>query len=234
MKKKTIYIILTVSLIINTLLLGVIAFDSFSHKFTSLDSDELVDSLKDMAQRQTIAERVVKKIVCDNLYYPDSYDPVKTTVDSAFYNLMLDSKCLAATEDIIKAKEEYDSAKNTYDENNHEIRFFGGGDDIFLEPMRKNKKEAAKKMNDAKNKIKMSETIIKNRDTSKDGQFIGWAVTHRYRSSNSDGVVSFDDVLYILDPKMKKCNLGLSLNENDNLNINKLREVLVDVLNSQE
>ena len=43
-----------------------------------------------------------KKLVCENLYYPDSYDPVNTTVDSVFYNYLTDVDCLNAAIELIE------------------------------------------------------------------------------------------------------------------------------------
>lgn len=63
--------------------------------------------------------------------------------------------------------------------------------------------------------IEQFHSIINNHDTSKDGQFIGWQVTHKYRASNSKGVVSFGNVMVILDSQMQQCYLYFSLDDNN-------------------
>lgn len=63
-----------------------------------------------------------------------------------------------------------------------------------------------------------------------DGKFIGWQVIHRYRASNSNGVVSFGDVLYVLDPEMNQYYFRYSLEENDNKNLKTIKRVIEELL----
>lgn len=85
-------------------------------------------------------------------------------------------------------------------------------------------------MKDLKPKIEKREAIIKNRDSSMDGKFIGWQVIHRYRASNSNGVVSFGDVLYVLDPEMNQYYFRYSLEENDSKNLKTIKRVIEELL----
>ncbi|MDE6694686.1 MAG: hypothetical protein K2J57_02500 [Bacteroidales bacterium] len=77
-----------------------------------------------------------------------------------------------------------------------------------------------------KEKIEQRQTNIRNRDTSMDGEFIGWQIVHRYRAANSKGEVSFGNVLYILDPTLSKSYFRYSLESNDKNNLESIREVI--------
>lgn len=180
--------------------------------------------------RQEVADSIVKKLVCENLYYPESYDPVNTTVDSVFYNYLTDADCLNAAVELIDLRNEYESAKSSYEDNDYHIRFFRGADGTFLEPFRNAKAEASAKMNELQPKIEKQQKIIRNRSTERDGEFFGWQVTHRYRASNSAGVVSFGNVLFILDPIMSQCYYRFSLDDSDDKNLKSIRSTIENEL----
>ena len=61
--------------------------------------------------------------------------------------------------------------------------------------------------------------------------FIGWQVIHRYRASNSNGVMSFGNVLYILNPQMNQYFLRYSLDKNDEHNLESIKRVIESELN---
>lgn len=180
--------------------------------------------------RQEVADSIVKKLVCENLYYPESYDPVNTTVDSVFYNYLTDADCLNAAVELIDLRNEYESAKSSYEDNDYHIRFFRGAGGTFLEPFRNAKAEASAKMNELQPKIEKQQKIIRNRSTERDGEFFGWQVTHRYRASNSAGVVSFGNVLFILDSTMSQCYYRFSLDDSDDKNLKSIRSTIENEL----
>ena len=214
---------MAVSVVINIVLLCV-----FLPKNCSGKKDE-GSAFSNTVIRQEAAAEMAKKLVCENLYYPDSYDPVNTTVDSVFYNYLTDADCLNAAVELIDLRNEYESAKSSYEDNDYNIRFYRGADGTFLEPFRNAKAEASAKMQELQPKIERQQEIIKNRTTSKDGEFIGWQVIHRYRASNSAGVVSFGNVLFVLDPTMKQCYYSFSLDD-DEKNLNSIRTTIENEL----
>ena len=81
-------------------------------------------------------------------------------------------------------------------------------------------------MQNLQEKIEQRQLKIRNRDTSMDGEFIGWQVAHRYRAANSKGEVSFGNVLYILDPTLSKSYFRYSLESNNKNNLESIREVI--------
>lgn len=227
-EKTYIYIILGLSIFTNIAVLFFFLKDNHYAKENSSHKEEL--TLSDYSTRQKAAETIVKKLVCENLYYPNSYDPVKTQVDSVFYNYMLDETCVNAASKLIDLQKSYESAKETYEQNDWTIRFHGNPKGTFLERERKERAEASKSMKFYSEKIAQQKVIIRNRDYSKDGSFVGWQVIHRYRASNSNGVVSFGNILYILNPQMNKCYFSYSLDDNDSKNLKAIKKTIEEVL----
>lgn len=228
MKKNLLYIALAFSMLINVAVLCVLLKGNISSTTKEEESPKEVSPFADYNKRQTAAENAVRRYVCENLYYPNSYDPVSTKVDSVFYNYLTDEDCVKAAFELIDLRKSYESAKNTYDENVNNIKVFGGSG-VFRDHTI-NRDKAAAEMKDLKPKIEKREAIIKNRDSSMDGKFIGWQVIHRYRASNSNGVVSFGDVLYVLDPEMNQYYFRYSLEENDNKNLKTIKRVIEELL----
>lgn len=228
MKKNLLYIALAFSMLINVAVLCVLLKGNISSTTKEEESPKEVSPFADYNKRQTAAENAVRRYVCENLYYPNSYDPVSTKVDSVFYNYLTDEDCVKAAFELIDLRKSYESAKDTYDENVNNIKVFGGSG-VFRDHTI-NRDKAAAEMKDLKPKIEKREAIIKNRDSSMDGKFIGWQVIHRYRASNSNGVVSFGDVLYVLDPEMNQYFFRYSLEENDNKNLKTIKRVIEELL----
>ena len=80
MRKTGIILILSLSIILN-IILGILLIFNQSHRITDSNSLSQKDS---SVERQKKAEEFVKELVCENLFYPMSYDPVRTRVDSVF------------------------------------------------------------------------------------------------------------------------------------------------------
>lgn len=223
MKKTVLYIALAISVIINIILLCVLLPKSCS------SNEDDGSAFSNAEVRQEAAEVMAKNLVCENLYYPESYDPVNTTVDSVFYNYLTDADCLNAAIKLIDLRNEYESAKSSYESNDWTIRFHHNMSGPFLEHEREARAEASAKMKELQPKIESQQQIIRNRSTAKDGEFFGWQVIHRYRASNSAGVVSFGNVLFVFDPTMTQCYYRFSLDE-DEKNLKNIRTTIENEL----
>lgn len=219
MKNNVLYVVLAVSVVINIVLLCVFLPQNCSGK-----KDD-GSAFSNTEIRQENATEMAKKLVCENLYYPESYDPVITTVDSVFYNYLTDADCLNAAIRLIDLRNEYKSAKSSYESNDWTIRLHGNPSGAFLEHEKNARAEASSKMQELQPKIEKQQEIIRNRNTERDGEFIGWQVFHRYRASNSAGVVSFGNVLFVLDPTMKQCYYRFSLDDDDK-NLKSIRTTI--------
>lgn len=226
MKKRILYIVLVASVVVNLVLLCLFLPKNCSSK------ENKGPDFSNLELRQEMAEATAKKLVCENLYYPESYDPVNTSVDSVFYNYLTDADCLNAAVELIDLRNAYEAAKSSYEDNDWTIRFHGNIGGTFLERERNARAAASTEMKELQPKIERQQEIIKNRSTTRDGEFIGWQVIHCYRASNSAGVVSFGNVLFVLDSTMNQCYLRFSLDD-DEKNLKSIRAVIENELGIQ-
>lgn len=225
MKKKLIYIAIAVSLLCNVVFIGFFIYDKVKGTSNGSTTENVEDSpFADLQKRQTAAQAAVRKLVCDNLYYPNTYDPISTTVDSAFLCPLTDAECVKAADELIDMEAEYASEKETYEDNAHQFKEMGY--DNFFRDLRVARDNAAAKMKELEPKIERRRNIIKNRDASKDGKFIGWQVAHRYRAANSNDIVSISEVLFILDPLMQQYYFQYSLNKDDKKNLEEIKKCI--------
>lgn len=215
-------IVLGFSILLN-IILCIMLFLRYFHNSPSESQD--IDQKEILADIQNKAEAYVRKVVCDNLFYPNSYDPVKTIVDSIFYCPLTDAKCVKAASELIDLRDQYSSAQQDYNHAVDQIRFFGRTD-MGMSHWGKDRDKAKAKMKELQEKIDRRQSIIKNRDSSMDGKYFGWQIFHRYRASNSDGVVSFGDVLFVMDKNMNKSYFRYSLDDNDRTNLKSIKETI--------
>ena len=81
--------------------------------------------------------------------------------------------------------------------------------------------------------LREKENIIRNRDASHDGEFVGWWVVHKFRSANGNGQVSFTHRGFLLNKDMSSDILSHSLEDNDNGNMNKINNVIEAILEEE-
>lgn len=234
MKQKLIYIAVAVSFFCNVVFMAVFLMDKVYGDGSSDTPEQKDDLFADPIKRKQQAELIIKKLVCDQLYYPNTYDPVSTEVDSAFYGPLLDGDCIVAACDIINLKKEYASAKSSYEHNDWTIRFHGNPSGPFLENERKARKESSEKMTELEKKIAEKESIIKNRDDSHDGEFAGWWAVHKYRAANGSGQVSFSYWGFLLNKDMSNYIIRHDLNDNSDANLAAIKNIIEPLLLSNE
>lgn len=222
--KRNIYKILFALSVLLNLSLGVILLWNVVSNNTSEEKETTLD-IFDMVTLQSKAEVFARNTICETLYYPRSYDPVNTTVDSVFYNYLTDSECVQAAEELIDLRGKYSSALSRYNDAVNHIKFHGMTD-LGTFHWGKDRDAAKVEMKELQEKIDRRKSIIKNRNTSNDGNFIGWQVAHRYRASNSDGVVSFGDVLFVMDKTMENCYFKYQLEDNNSKSLRHIRETI--------
>lgn len=220
MKNKILKIVLLLSIVLNIILGGILCL-----KYSYVSQSSIRESEKeyrDIIQKK--AELFVRKAVCDNLFYPNTYDPVKTSVDSVFYGPLTDAECVNAAIKLIDLRSQYSITQDAYNEAIDLIKFHGMTD-LGTFHWGKDRDNAKSQMKDLWAKIEHQQAIIQNRDTSKDGKYVGWQVVHRYRAANGEGAVSFGNVLYILNPEFTESYFTYSLDEN-NYNLESIKKVI--------
>lgn len=228
-KQKIIYILLALSLLANAFLLGAIIFNKHNNVE---ETPEKVSSDLSKDKLQEKAKDKVKQYVCSNLYIPESYDPVETRVDSAFYSVLTDYDCVDAAIKLISLRRDYSNTKRQHEEAINNIRTFGGTG-VFRH-FSVERDDTKKSLDEIKPQIIQHEQTIRNRDKSHDGEFIGWFVYNRYRAKSNNNVVSFGEVLLLFDKQMDNWQLRYNVEKNQENNIEDIQKVIEDVLSSTD
>ena len=225
MSVKTSKLVLLLSMLLNIIFGSIFIIKSCSNpQYTN----EGKGNKEDIATLQKKASEYLKIAICEN--YPNTYDPVKITIDSVFYGPLTDGECVQAAEELIDLRSQYSSAQQAYNDAVDHIKFHGMTD-LGTFHWGKDRDEAKAKMQNFEEKIEQRQLKIRNQDTSMDGEFIGWQVAHRYRAANSKGEVSFGNVLYILNPDLTESYFRYSLDDGKN-NLESIRKVIETELES--
>lgn len=194
----------------------------------SVITEENQNPFEDIEYRQSHAQTILHKIITETLYFPESYNPVSISVDSVFHGSLTDAECLKAASELIKLKAQLPGAEESYKEAVHNLKIFGSSGVFWRHG--EEKRNAEERLNSLKSKIAKREEIIRQRDSSHDGKFIGWQVTHRYRARTKGGEPSISDVIYILNPDMTSWKFRYSLDKTDSDNLNELIKVIRQTL----
>lgn len=240
MNNKKLLEIICLALIVNAFLLGIIAFKGCGFRAGSV-SNTPVDSMAFPEWRQNRAAAVARRLVCENLYYPNSYSLADLRVDSLFYGYMTDPQTVKSAIQLIDAQTELrnaegnvESSNNTYLEAQNTLKVFGSSGVFWRH--RKDRDEALENLNSAKERLsrakedveQLKETI-RSRDTLNDGKYVGWQVYCRYRAQTNNGTISFGSNVFLLDSKMQNCVLRYSLDEGDK-DLDDIKQIIESTL----
>lgn len=225
MKKYILPIVASVSILINVVLITIMSVNMVD----STHNIKSRDIRKDVTYRKECAQNLLSKVITSNLYFPESYDPVSIQVDSVFHGPLTDLDCLKAAHELIDLKNQLPGAEDAYKEALHNLKIFGSSGVFWRHA--EEKKNAEENLRSIKESIAKKEQIIKNRDSSHDGEFIGWQIIHRYRAKSQGGNISFSNVLYVVNPDMSEWLFRYSL-ESDSHNIEGLNKAIKQTLGS--
>ena len=191
--------------------------------------------------REKRAEKIAKETVVKSLYYPDTYEPVETVVDSAYVSIYTNTDALDAAYKIIDLKQELENLQWDYEQALSDVSLYG---DFSYDrsTYRKEKYRQAKgELADAEKKLKNCEADLKKQEniirtcyeTINEGEFCGWGITHRFRAENGNGNKLIGDVLILTDKDMENVVNVFTSDEFDDHNINKLQDVIDEVLDEE-
>lgn len=148
---------------------------------------------------------LVEKIQKQNLYFPDSYDPIATRVDSAF--TPFDDP--AFYKKTIKLLELSRETENVEFEMKHAKSDMSSWASASSEYGRNEYAEAKKEYEEyleQHNALqeKMEALVLEMKSDFDQGRkFIGWKATHSFRAKNNSGQVLIGEGVYLIDPEMK-------------------------------
>lgn len=191
--------------------------------------------------REKRAEKIAEETVVKTLYYPDTYEPVETVVDSAYVSIYTNTDALDAAYKIIDLKQELENLQWDYEQALSDVSLYG---DFSYDrsTYRKEKYRQAKgELADAEKKLKNCEADLKKQEniirtcyeTINEGEFCGWGIAHRFRAENGNGNKLIGDVLILTDKDMENVVNVFTSDEFDDHNINKLQDVIDEVLDEE-
>ena len=94
--------------------------------------------------------------------------------------------------------------------------------------------DAEKKLKNCEADLKKQENIIRTcYETINEGEFCGWGIAHRFRAENGNGNKLIGDVLILTDKDMENVVNVFTSDEFDDHNINKLQDVIDEVLDEE-
>ncbi len=158
------------------------------------------------------AEKLIKETLKDYLYYPESYEPVSTRVDSMFIDattiepimgICEEIKDLDLTSKILKCQISIAHAETTMD---FALEGYFSREDYARAKKEKEKAESAMD----KYTKKLSEQIAslkQNVAKYHKGEFTGWVVSHRFRSLNGEGSKTIPgEMIFFCDEEFTTCS----------------------------
>lgn len=188
--------------------------------------------------REKRAEKIAEETVVKTLYYPDTYEPVETVVDSAFVSIYTNQEALAAAYEIIDLKQEREHLQMDYSSALSSVSLWK---DSWGSYSREQYRQAKEELADAEKKLKNCEDDLKKQkaiirtcyETINEGEFFGWGIAHRFRAENGNGNKLIGDVLILTDKDMENVVNVFTSDEFDDHNINKLQDVIDEVLDEE-
>lgn len=159
------------------------------------------------ASREKKAAKIARTELGKMLYYPNSYQAVATTVDSAKTSIYSDPEVIEYARKIYDLSLQSESEQKKYDDARSSMALWSNGyDSYFREQYRQAKadmKKAEANLEAYRNLAIEHTQAIKDRiGQIEDGKFYGWIIRHRYRAKNNDDKVLMGDITIIVDEKM--------------------------------
>lgn len=172
------------------------------------------------------------------LYDFESYEPIKTKVDSAFSSPYIDPEVKSLMYSMVKPMQELEQAKEDYNDALSSVALWDMP--YSSNYSRQQREEAIAKRDAAKlnieniqaqliTVIKALYTCIKEDETNKDN-FIGWFVTQRYRCKTVGGYPSFGDDVFVFNKDITECIFYMPCEEYETLSnfVNQLLSIPED------
>ena len=177
------------------------------------------------------AAKLIKEKMYKTLYDFSSYEPIETTIDSAFTSIYRDSTILAyaylINETLNKAEEYIDNAKDalflleTWAESysDYGISQCNKANETRI----LNLDKAQECMNYIKSLEKLTKEKVENFET----KFCGWQAKHKFRCKTKGGSFDLPNYLYLFDVDFKKITYHENMDDED---LKLLREIIKETL----
>ena len=147
------------------------------------------------------------------LYDFDSYEPIKTNIDSAFFSPSIDPEIKELVLALEKPILDFHKAKEDYAYATSIAAIYSGSYSSPFTQQQKN--QAISKRNAAEKSIEFNrnqiKTILKElcirirEDKPKENEYVGWFVTQRYKCKTGGGYPTFGDAVFVFNSDITEC-----------------------------
>ena len=161
------------------------------------------------------AEKLIKETLKDYLYYPDSYEPISTRVDSMFIDVTTIEPIMEIIDGINDLISKINHCESKIESAESSMERWARDSYYSSQFSRGNYSRAKKEKEEAKSDLdkytkKLSEQLAllkENVAKYHKGEFTGWAVSHRFRSLNGAGSMSiYGEMIFFCDEEFTTCS----------------------------
>ena len=180
------------------------------------------------------AEALIKDKVIASLYHPDTYKPVSTRLDSAFWDRDNLSKFIQTLDELTKLLSKQEEYTNNMEKEQFTMSLFSPSSDYESEYEISKYNEAKKKYNILKGKLDKTNAKIssKYKELKQVAQHLytdkptGWLIHHQFTSMNGANTMSLKgDMIFFSDLDFSECGDGVS-KENFELVSTLVKEII--------
>ena len=153
------------------------------------------------------AEVLIKKELMKSLYKPDTYNPIETSIDSAF-SPKDDPVLFEKLQELVNIAKEIESNKFDQKHAKSSMAIWGGPyqsafDRNQYSEAKEDYEKATKNIEKATEKGQKLGVELRTM-LNKKPEFLGWKATHNYRADNNAGNTLIGNTVYIIDKNFEK------------------------------
>lgn len=178
---------------------------------------------------------IIKDEMFKTLYDFESYEPIETKIDSAFYSIYTDSAILAQA---YIAKLFLDDINESLEEEEKAHRSMEIWSDSNTSMGQNKYNEARDKCEESLNNAKLYLSIVKTKmDTIRilssnfNTEFCGWKATHKFRCKTKGGNFDIGNYLYVFDEKVNEITYTEDLEDKKN---ERLKSLINEALDTEK
>ncbi len=164
-------------------------------------------SLSACKSNEQKAAALIKDYMFKTLFDYESYEPIETSIDSAYNQPMMNSQILALAFDSVEKEKEAEEHHEEYETASRTMDIWSGGwSSTSTREYNKARKKAMEELlasvEDTRASIVNMKQIKLIADTLSSG-FIGWAAIHSFRCNTRGGSKTIGNYLFIFDKRFK-------------------------------
>ena len=186
--------------------------------------------------KENKAKQVARTAMNQILVDFESYQPVKTTVDSAFVSVYTDPVITKAAHELTDLAAKRKDVDADYDFARQSVSIWQDHWDAYSREQHNQAigelNEFRSQLNDIDKDMAEQKEIIRNRAKEiKEGAFYGWTIHHRFRCKTADGeTLTLNDAIIVADSLMENIYGVFIVEGDDKYEFDKLKRIIDNVL----